>query len=158
MKSSLRYPLYVFVHDIRSLHNVGSIFRSADGAGVTKIYLSGYTGIPPRKEIAKVALGAEESVEWEYVQDPIARLDELKKQGFTLVALELTERSMDYRAYTPRGPVCLLVGNEISGVDSVFLKKADVHLKIPMRGIKESLNVSVAFGVAIYSLADRIAA
>lgn len=154
---ALRYPLYVLAHDIRSLHNVGSIFRTADGAGVSKIYLSGYTGTPPRKEIAKVALGAEESVEWEYIKDPLPVLNDLKERGFALVALELTDSSIDYQSFTPRGPVCLLVGNEVAGVESAFLKRADTHIKIPMRGQKESLNVAVAFGIAVYALSDRMA-
>lgn len=144
--------MYAILHNIRSLHNVGSIFRTADGAGVDKLFLCGITGIPPRKEIAKVALGAEQTVPWEYVRRTSDAIKKLKRQDVRIVALEQTRRSVEYRRYRPKGRIALLVGNEVEGLPSALLKLADTVIHIPMLGKKESLNVSVAFGIAVYSL------
>lgn len=143
---------YVILHNIRSLHNIGSIFRTADGAGVDKIYLTGLTACPPRKEIAKVALGAENSVKWEYHPDPVKLIQKLKKQKIQILALEKAPQSKAITTFKAKRPFCLIVGNEVEGVYGELLHQADEVLKIPMHGKKESLNVSVAFGVAIYSL------
>lgn len=148
-----RQALYVVCHNVRSLHNVGSIFRTADGAGVTKLYLCGYTGHPPRPEIAKVALGAECAVPWERHYQTWRVLDRLKAQGVQIIALENNiEDSVDYRKVRPRFPVALLLGNEVEGLSPGLLKRADVIMHIPMHGTKESLNVAVAFGIAVYKL------
>jgi len=144
--------IYIIAHNIRSLHNVGSIFRTSDGAGVSKIYLTGYTGCPPRKEIAKTAIGADEWIKWEYHQDPLSVIQELKKEGFQILALEKNETSTDIRAFESADKICLILGNEIDGVSDELLSYADAVLEIPMRGQKVSLNVSVAFGIAIYAL------
>ena len=152
--------MYAILHNIRSLYNVGSIFRTADAAGVEKLYLCGITGTPPRKEIVKVALGAEQVVRWEYVRRTGDVIKKLKKQGVRIVALDKTKKSIDYRKAPPllkgegRGEVntALLVGNEVEGLPPALLKQADTIIHIPMRGKKESLNVSVAFGIAVYSL------
>lgn len=159
--------LSLLLHDIRSVHNVGSIFRTADGAGVTKIYLSGYTPAPvdrfgrTRADLAKVALGAEKVVEWEVVggsADVEAVIDfikKMKKAGTKIVALEQDERAMDYREVDDRlaGQDTLLVlGNEVDGVSREVLDLADIIIEIPMQGKKESLNVSVAAGVAMYAI------
>lgn len=138
--------------DIRSLWNVGSIFRTADGAGIQKLYLCGETGYPPSSDIAKTALGAEESVAWEYWIDPLECAAALRSKGVRLVALEKTPSSTDFRGYKIHGPVCLVVGNEVGGIPPKILKLCEATLSIPMRGQKESLNVSVAFGVAAYEL------
>jgi tRNA G18 (ribose-2'-O)-methylase SpoU len=151
-----RDKLYVVCHNIRSLHNVGSIFRTADGAGVTKLYLCGYTGHPPRKEISKVALGAENAVPWEYHYQTWRVLDRLKAQGVQIIALENNiPGSVDYRKVYPRFPTALLLGNEVEGLSPGLLKRADVIVHIPMHGVKESLNVAVAFGIAVYKLSER---
>lgn len=142
----------VLAHNIRSMHNIGSIFRACDGAGVGKVYLTGYTACPPRREIAKVALGAENAVAWEYRKDPTLLVDELKKEGVQVIALERAKKSADIRKFKPKKPFCLIVGNEVDGVEKELLKRADTVVQIPMRGQKESLNVSVAFGIAIYRL------
>lgn len=142
----------VLAHNIRSMHNVGSIFRSADGAGVSRIYLTGYTACPPRKDISKTALGADESVAWEFHKDPVSVLKMLKADGVQILALEKNSKSKDISTFEPTHPFCLVVGNEIDGVDKALLKLSDAVLHIPMRGKKESLNVSVAFGIGIYSL------
>ena len=148
----------MILHNIRSLHNVGSVFRTADGAGVSKIFLTGYTPSPvdemgrPRREIEKTALGAERVVSWERVPRASWLISHLKKENIQVVALELTDNAINYRDYKPNGPTALLLGNEVRGLSSALLKKCDAVIYIPMRGKKESLNVSVAFGVAAYQL------
>lgn len=144
--------VYALLHNIRSLHNVGSIFRTSDGAGVAKLYLTGYTGVPPRKDITKTALGADEFIPWEYYRDPIKLIKKLKEEGIQIVALERTKKSIDIQKFKPKHSTCLIVGNEIDGVESELLKLADEVVEIPMHGQKESLNVSVAFGIAMYFL------
>ena len=148
----MKRTLYVLLNNIRSLHNVGSIFRTSDGAGVKKLYLCGQTGYPPREDITKTALGAEEIVPWEYYIDPVDCIKKLKKRGIQIVALEQTEKSVDYRRFNPAYPVCLVVGHEIDGVQDEILKLCDAVIEIPMKGKKSSLNVSVAFGIAVYKL------
>jgi len=143
-------PFSVLLNNIRSLHNVGSIFRTSDGAGVEKIWLCGITGYPPQAGITKTALGAEKRVAWEYRQDAINLLKELRAQGYQIVFLEQIDRSIPYHSFTPRSPVCLVVGNEIEGVSGELLDLCDYAVEIEMAGIKNSLNVSVAFGVAAY--------
>lgn len=142
----------VLAHNIRSLHNVGAIFRTCDGAGVSKLYLTGYSGVPPRKEISKTALGAEESVPWEYHPDPLELMKELKNRGVQLLALEINEASQSIFEFEPTYPCCLIIGNEVDGVEPELLELCDAILHIPMRGMKDSLNVSVAFGIGAYGL------
>ena len=148
----MKNPVYVLLNNIRSLHNVGSIFRTSDGAGVKKIFLCGQTGYPPREEITKTAIGAEEILPWEYYIDPLDCVKKLKKKGVQIVALEQTRKSIDYKKFKPKYPVCLVVGHEIEGVEEGILKLCDAFIEIPMKGEKQSLNVSVAFGVAVYEL------
>lgn len=145
----------IIAHNIRSLWNVGSIFRTADGFGVSKMYLTGYTGRPPRKEITKVALGAEEFVPWEHVDDPMRVIEDLKKDGWSIVSLEQTEKSVPLSSFTPRFPLCLILGNEVDGVREDLLKASDALLEIPMIGKKESFNVAVAVGIGLYGLCRR---
>ena len=142
----------ILLHNLRSMHNVGSVFRTSDGAGVTKIYLTGYTPCPPRKEIHKTALGAEEFVPWEYHQDPLELVKKLKKQGIQIVALEKNHQSKNIQQFKSESSVCMILGNEIDGVTTELLKLSDEILHIPMHGQKESLNVSVAFGIGVYFL------
>ena len=148
------------IHNIRSLHNVGSIFRTADGAGVEKIYLTGYTPGPedkfgkPIPQFAKVSLGAEKSVPWKKIKDINRAIKNLKKDGYKIIALEQSPKSVPYDSLTTnhQSLIALLVGNEVRGLSPAILKKADKIIEIPMRGRKESLNVSVAFGIAVYAL------
>ncbi len=137
------------------MHNVGAIFRTADGAGVKKIFLTGYTACPPRKDISKTALGADEKVRWEYHKDPFLLIEKLKKEGVKIVALEKNDSSknlLSSNCFT--SPACMIVGNEIEGVSTELLALTDDVYHIPMRGEKVSLNVSVAFGIAIYNLIE----
>ncbi len=146
-----RSPVYVLLDNIRSLYNVGSIFRTADGAMVSGLYLCGYTPHPPRREIEKTALGATSTVPWEYNRDPVPVINSLKSRGICICALEHTDRSIPYTSLSPGNfPLCLVVGNEISGVSPAVLAQADIAIEIPMYGIKQSLNAAVAFGIAVF--------
>jgi len=145
----------VICDNIRSLFNVGSIFRTADALGINKIWLAGITGTPKQSGVTKVSLGAEKAVPWEHVVNTWRLVDRLKKQGYQIVALELTNDSVDVKMFKPKFPVALIVGNEVSGVASSLLKRSDAIIKIPMQGVKESLNVSVAFGIAAYEIATK---
>lgn len=144
--------LILLAHNIRSTYNVGSFFRTADAAGVTKIILSGYTARPPHKGITKVALGAEEMVPWECVKAPGAWLKKMKQQGYTVAALEQALESKNLLIWKPKFPLILILGNEVRGVSPALQKYCDVTLEIPMRGQKESLNVATAMGIAVYSI------
>jgi tRNA G18 (ribose-2'-O)-methylase SpoU len=145
-----RLPFTVVLNDIRSLHNVGSIFRTCDGVGVQKLWLCGITGYPPNQRLAQTALGAERQVPWEYRKDVVTLLKELKAGGCQIVLLEQMAESSPYDAFMPQPPVCLVVGNEIEGVSSGIIPLCDAAIDIEMAGLKNSLNVSVAFGVVAY--------
>lgn len=145
-----RLPFCVVLNNIRSLHNVGSIFRTADGAGVGKIYLCGITGYPPNNQITKTALGAEQRVPWEYAQDVVQIISQLKEKKYQIVLLEQTKQSLLYENFIPQRPVCLVVGNEVEGITDGILPYCDQAIEIEMAGLKNSLNVSVAFGIIAY--------
>ena len=158
----MKKKLSLILHDIRSAYNVGAIFRTADGAGVKKIYLSGYTSCSPDKNkthktqadkmIEKTALGAEKNISWEKCANLKKLLKKFKKQKIAVVALEKTKNSTDINKFKISFPAALILGNEIDGVSKDVLKKCDAIISIPMRGKKESLNVSVAAGIAMYEL------
>ncbi len=145
-----RLPLVVLVDSVRSLWNVGSIFRSADACAVEKILLCGITGAPPRKEISKTALGADEVVGWSYHADALDALEEACADGCVPVALESTETSVPLEELSWPGRPCLIVGNEVDGVSPRLLERCELHAAIPMGGVKESFNVAVAFGIAAH--------
>ena len=145
-----RLPFVVVLNNIRSLYNVGSIFRSSDGAGVEKIWICGITGYPPNNQIAKTALGAQDHVPWEYREDVRSLMEELKAKGYQIVLLEQTRESRSYEAFEPGAPVCLVVGNEVEGVSQNILPYCDAAVEIEMAGVKNSLNVAVAFGIVAY--------
>ncbi len=160
--------IIVILHNIRSLHNVGSIFRTADAAGVKKIYLCGITPAPLdifgklRPQLTKVSLGAEKYVEWECVKSTTQLIDKLKNPpaggGYKIFAVEQSKKSIPYyklknlRTKKRKIKIALVVGNEVNGLSASILKRADKILEIPMKGKKESLNVSVAFGVIVFHL------
>ncbi|MCI0706487.1 MAG: RNA methyltransferase [Ignavibacteriae bacterium] len=149
-----RIPLTVLVDNVRSLYNVGSIFRISDGVMIQKLILAGYTPHPPRKEIEKTALGSTKSVPWEYVKNPVDAILRLKEQGVKICCLELTNESVSYTSLQPRDfPLCLVIGNEIVGVNKQIVELCDSAIEIPMHGIKQSLNVAVAYGIAVFELA-----
>ena len=148
-----RVPISFLVENVRSVHNVGSIFRSADGFGTEKLYLTGYTAFPPRDDLRKVALGAEDSVPWEHHEDPIQLVKKLKNNGYQIVALEQTIKSVSIYEVKWQFPICIILGNEVTGISEELISFTDFNVEIPMHGIKQSLNVSVAAGVVGYEIA-----
>lgn len=150
----------VVLVDIRSIENVGSIFRTADGAGVEKIYLGGITPTPlnrlgkPREDLAKVALGAEKSVSWEQTPNVLNLLKKFKKGGWQICAIEQDKNSKSFKKLPKTGRVLIVMGTEVTGLPKNILRMCDGIYEIPMKGQKESLNVSVAFGIAVYNIAD----
>jgi tRNA G18 (ribose-2'-O)-methylase SpoU len=151
----MAHELILLAHNIRSAYNVGSFFRTADGAGVSKIVLSGYCPPPDHKGVVKTALGAEQSVPWEKITAPGPWLKKMKKAGYTIVALEQTKSSKNLFEWKPKFPMILIVGNEVKGISPALLKYADVAVELPMRGTKESLNVASAMAVAVYDVLSR---
>ncbi|MEZ5362702.1 MAG: TrmH family RNA methyltransferase [Bryobacterales bacterium] len=147
-----RVPACVVLENIRSLYNVGSFFRTGDAAGLEKLYLSGYTGFPPHRGIAKVALGAEDSLPWERAEDPVALVDNLRAQGRQIAVLETVPRAVDLYDWNPEFPLAVVFGNEVEGVTPALSELADIHVRIPMLGAKQSLNVAVAGGVVVFEL------
>jgi tRNA G18 (ribose-2'-O)-methylase SpoU len=148
----------VILHDIRSNANVGSIFRTADTAGVSKIYLTGYTPAPldrfgrPVKEIAKIALGAEKNIPWVKVKNVSKAIDDLRKEKFKIIAVEQAGNSVDYKKINKSGRMAFIFGNEVKGLSPKVISLADVVAEIPMLGKKESLNVSVSAGIALFRI------
>ncbi len=146
------------LHDIRSAQNVGAIFRTADACGISKIILSGYSPSPidrfgrKRSDISKSALGAEDSVKWEFSEDILQTVKSLKDEGFQIVSLEQSEKSVDYKDVKIKDKNVFIVGNEVSGVNPELLEASDIITEIKMLGEKESLNVSVATGVALFRI------
>lgn len=146
-----RFPVYALVDNVRSLYNVGSIFRSSDGALIEKLFLGGFTPHPPRKEIDKTALGATATVPWEFYKDPMEVVARLKEERIKICVLELAAESKPYFSLTKEDfPLCIVVGNEITGISKEIMREADMAIDIPMFGNKQSLNVAVAFGIVIY--------
>ena len=143
---------YIIAHNIRSLYNIGTMFRTADALGVDRLFLTGYSGQPPRKQISKVALGAEESVEWQHYKSLSYLIKKLKKDGIKIIAFETSDQAINYLDFKPKFPLALLLGNEVRGVSEVMLKQVDTTISLPMNGIKESLNVGVAMAVAGYHI------
>lgn len=150
-----RLPVGVLVDNIRSLHNVGAIFRTADGFRLEKIYLCGITGTPPQDRIRKASLGAEESVPWEYHKSAVALVQSLKLRGYQIVALEQTDSSVPMPEAAFRFPLVLVVGHEFNGISDSVLAEADQAVEIPMLGTKTSFNVSIAFGIACYEVSRQ---
>lgn len=146
--------------NLRSVHNVGSIFRTANAVGIEKLYLCGTTPTPvdkwgdKRSDFAKVALGAEDIVTWEYAEDTKAVLVMLQQQGAYTIAIEQDEKSVDYKTVSieKRGSLAFIIGPEVEGISKEVLRLCDVVAEIPMLGTKESLNVTIAFGVAVYRI------
>lgn len=166
MKNNI-LTIHVYCDKIRSIHNVGSIFRTSEGFGfVEKIYLGGYTPTPAHPKMQKTALGAESVINWETIKQPVRLIKKLKQEGFQIVALEKLKadklknlkfknsnlKTTDIYKFIPKQKVLFIVGNEVDGVSKNILELLDVMIEIPMNGkVKESLNVSVAFGIGLYS-------
>jgi len=151
-------PTALLLHNIRSAHNVGSIFRTADAAGVSAIYLTGYTPTPvdrfgrPQKEIAKTALGAELDISWYCAATPTSLIKRLKNEGWRIVGIEQDDRAIDYRTLTLDRPTLFVLGNEVLGISKALRVQCDDLVEIPMHGKKESLNVGVAAGIVLFTM------
>jgi len=146
----------VLLHNVRSSHNVGSIFRTADAAGIEKVFLTGYTPAPldrfkrPNKEIAKTALGAEKFLAWEHMKEPASVIRRLRREGWHIVGVEQDARSQDYRRFRIKSSTLFVFGNEVRGISRTLRDACDTLLEIPMKGKKESLNVAVAAGIVLF--------
>ncbi len=149
--------LVVVLHDVRSMHNVGAAFRNADAFGIRKLILSGYTPKPPRAEISKTAIGAEEFVEWESADQISDSLQELKSVGYNLLGIEQTDQSILITDFNlPKNKkICLIFGNEVTGLDQDVFPLIDEFVEIPQYGNKHSLNVSVSIGVTLYAFLQK---
>lgn len=146
-----RFPISIVLHNIRSLYNVGSIFRTCDAGRVKELILCGFTPYPPRKEIEKTALGAVETVPWRYFPSTSAGISYLKEQGNKVFALEITDRKRSYDSLKPSEfPAAFVLGNELVGIDQQVLDLCDEAIEIPMFGVKHSLNVAVAAGIIVF--------
>ncbi len=151
VKSAPRFPLSIMLSNVRSLYNVGSIFRSCDAAGVSELILCGFTPHPPRTEIAKTALGAVDTVPWRYFKHEHEAIAACKEQGLKIIAVELTKEARDYTELKSSDfPCCLVLGNELVGIADEVLELCDESILIPMHGVKHSLNVAVAAGIVMF--------
>jgi 23S rRNA (guanosine2251-2'-O)-methyltransferase len=151
----------LILHDIRSAQNVGSLFRTSDAVGIYKIYLSSITPSPvdrfgrDRSDIAKTALGAQKSVPWEQYQDIFSPINSYKQKGYKIVAIEQSLKAVDYKEVVAQDKVVFILGNEVDGLSEEVLSQVDIVAQIPMAGEKESLNVSVAGGIALFRILNK---
>jgi len=145
-------PAVALLDNIRSMYNVGAFFRAADGVGLAKLCLGGITAHPPKNAIKKTALGSEETVPWEHNWDVVEMAERLRAKGYQLAAIETGSTAIDLFEWQPRFPVCVMFGNEVDGLHPRLLEMADAHVRIPMLGQKNSLNVATAGGVVLYEL------
>lgn len=150
VRKKRRNDIYIVLDNIRSLYNVGSIFRTSDAVLVKKIFLCGITGCPPRKEISKTALGAEELVPFEYKESAIEAVKSLKKKGVQIVAVELALGAKEFYAAEYKVPVCFVFGHEVNGISDELMKFVDMAVKVPMLGRANSLNVATCYGIIVY--------
>ena len=149
---NLRLPVSIWLDNVRSMYNVGAFFRTADGAGIERIFLSGITARPPMKEITKTALGAEERVPWIPVNQTGTQVTNLRNHNYEIAAIETSNRALDIFEWMPRFPVCVIFGHEVEGLGQEMLQQCDTHVRIPMLGLKHSLNVASAGAIVMYEL------
>lgn len=149
--------LKIILHNVRSMHNVGAAFRSADAFGISEILIGGFTPLPPRPEISKTAIGAEKFVDWDHFEDESLLFDPLKDGGYHIIGIEQTDNSIHLPDYSPPADkkLCLIFGNEVTGIDKEILPHVDTFVDIPQYGNKHSLNVSVAVGVTLYGFLQK---
>lgn len=157
-KEVTKTPLIVVLDNIRSLNNVGSVFRTSDAFLIEKIYLCGITATPPNKEIHKTALGATESVEWEYVKDTLELVKKLKEENVIVLSIEQAENSTMLNDFTPEfnQKYAVVMGNEVKGVLQEVVSASDVCIEIPQLGTKHSLNISVSCGIVLWDLFNKL--
>jgi tRNA G18 (ribose-2'-O)-methylase SpoU len=156
-KKAEKVPVVVVLDNVRSMHNVGSVFRTADAFLISAIWLCGYTPRPPHRDINKTALGATETVEWHYCATTSEAVELLKKDGYSIYAVEQVEKSIPLHEFSfpASGKIAVIFGNEVSGVDAEVVKLCDGFIEIPQFGMKHSLNISVAAGIALWEIAGR---
>lgn len=156
-RRSEKFPLAVVLDNVRSMHNVGSVFRTADAFLVSGIWLCGYTPRPPHRDINKTALGATETVNWHYAEQAHHAVDHLKSEGYRIFAVEQVEKSIPLHefSFNSADKIAVIFGNEVSGIDGGVLERCDGFLEIPQFGMKHSLNVSVAAGIVLWDLVRR---
>ena len=145
------------LHNVRSLYNVGAFFRTADAVGLSRLYLSGFTGSPPSRQITKTALGSEQSVRWQRAE-PLAVIDERRRAGWEAAAIETVEDGVDLFDWQPRFPVLVVFGHEVDGLPEDIVQRCETRVRIPMAGAKHSLNVATAGGVVLYELFRKMRA
>lgn len=157
-KAAEKLPVVLLLDNVRSLHNVGSAFRTADAFRIDKIYLTGITGQPPHREIQKTALGATESVEWHYEKNGPSLVKQLKTQGYTIVIVEQTTESISLHNFVPAvdSKYCLVFGNEVDGVSEDIIEYADLAVEIPQSGTKHSINISVCVGIVVWEISKKL--
>jgi tRNA G18 (ribose-2'-O)-methylase SpoU len=153
-RQSAKHPIVVVLENIRSMHNVGSVFRTADAFLVSKIVLTGYTPVPPHRDIEKTALGATDSVAWSYEKDALTVIQQLKADGYRLLAVEQVEGSTPLNEFSVDidRPLAIIFGNEVSGVSDEVLQECSGSIEIPQAGMKHSLNIAVAAGIVLWEL------
>ena len=155
-KQQKKDPVIVLLDNVRSLHNVGSVFRTCDAMAVEKLYLCGITAKPPQREIQKTAIGATESVNWEYIRDAISIIHRYKKDGYTIISVEQTSNSLALGNYNWKNEKVLLVfGNEVAGVQQKIIDLSDFSLEIPQWGTKHSFNITVSVGMVLWDLKSK---
>jgi len=156
-RKAKKVPMVLVLDNIRSMNNVGSAFRTADAFLIKKIYLCGITGRPPHREINKTALGATDSVSWEYFENSLEIISHLKQIGYTIVAIEQVDQGIQLQKFTPeQKKLALVFGNEISGIGDEIIKTADKVIEIPQYGTKHSLNISVSIGIVIWDVLSKL--
>lgn len=149
---SFRLPVTILLDNVRSMYNVGAFFRTADGAGIEQLILCGITARPPHRGLSKTGLGAEERVPWRGIDDLPLEISRLRTAGHEIAAVETSNRATDIFDWRPRFPVCVIFGHEVDGLDIASLDLCDTHVRIPMLGLKHSLNVASAGAIVMYEL------
>ncbi len=156
IKGRKRNPVFAVLDNVRSLYNVGAVFRTSDAVLLQKVYLCGITGFPPRNEIAKTALGAEEIVPFEYRDEAISVIKELKERGVKIIAVELAHESIQYDKAEYDFPVCFVFGHEVEGISDEVMEMVDMAVCVPMLGLANSLNVAVCYGIIMYDVLRKL--
>lgn len=157
-KQMEKIPIVVVLDNVRSLNNIGSVFRTGDGFGITAVYLCGITATPPNKDIHKTALGATESVDWKYFEETTDAVNELKQQGYTLISVEQVEGSLSLQNFVPEqnASYALIFGHEVKGVSQKIVNQSDLCIEIPQVGTKHSFNISVSAGMVLWDFFRKL--
>ena len=157
-KAQQKLPVAVVLDNVRSMHNIGSIFRTSDGFAVEQICLCGITAQPPHREIEKTALGATQSISWSYFENPVQAIDHLRNEGYQIIAIEQAQNSIMLNNFTPAGDkkYALIFGNEVNGVSDEVMQKIDACIEIPQFGTKHSFNIVVSAGIVLWDFFSKM--